>query len=311
MENLLKTRSKLLKAIRDFFESEGFIEVETPILVPYENPDSNVSNVKVTFHDLTGKEYEWFLHTSPEFFMKRIVWHGVPRIYQIIKVFRDGEVTKFHNVEFTMVEWYRANSDYRQGMKETFEILRCCASVLGKDEISFQGRKVFLDKFLSFSVKDAFKEFAKIENVLDKDEVKAKARENDYETAFFKLLVDKVEPALREFNYPVFLYDYPKSFSAMAKLKDSFSERFELYVAGVELANGYTELVDFESYKRKFLEKGEKAVDKGFLDLLKQRPLPDCEGVALGFDRLVMLFLDKSIDEVITFSISKLLDEQD
>ena len=126
-------------------------------------------------------------------------------------------------------------------------------SVLGKDEISFQGRKVFLDKFLSFSVKDAFKEFAKIENVLDKDEVKAKARENDYETAFFKLLVDKVEPALREFNYPVFLYDYPKSFSAMAKLKeDDFSERFELYVAGVELAKGYTELVDFESYKRKF-----------------------------------------------------------
>ncbi|MEO2069048.1 MAG: amino acid--tRNA ligase-related protein [Desulfurobacteriaceae bacterium] len=309
MKNLLQIRSNLLKAVREFFDSQGFIEVETPILVPYENPDSNVVNVNANFHDLSGKLHNWFLHTSPEFFMKRVVWHGIPKIYQITKVFRDGEVTNFHNIEFTMVEWYRSNGDYRKGMEETFELLKHCLNTIGKKEICFQGKKVLFNNFISLPVEEAFKEFAGIRNVLDEEEVKAKAEEKDYETAFFKLLVDKVEPALKRFNHPVFLYDYPKSFSAMAKLKGNFAERFELYIAGVELANGYTELVDYESYKIKFLEKGNKAVDKGFLNLLKEKKLSDCEGVALGFDRLVMVILDKTIDEVIPFSTKKLLRE--
>ena len=108
---------------------------------------------------------------------------------------------------------------------------------------------------------------------------------------------------------PVFLYNYPEKFSAMAKVSGGFAERFELYVCGLELANGYTELTDFESYRKKFLEKGKRALDKGFLKLLREKPLPDCEGVALGFDRLIMLITGKDIKDVIPFPLGKLIKE--
>ncbi len=309
MEDILKLRSRILKTIREFFDSQEFIEVETPVLVPYENPDSNVVNVRALFSDFSGKRFDWFLHTSPEFFMKRIIWHGIPKIYQICKVFRDGEITKFHNVEFTMVEWYRTGAGYRKGMEETFELLKYCAKAAGKEEFSYKGRRVKVDSYTAITVEEAFREFAGVRNLLDEDEVIKVSGEKEYESGFFRLLVDKVEPALSQFEVPVFLYNYPEKFSAMAKVSSGFAERFELYVCGLELANGYTELTDFESYKKKFLEKGKRALDKGFLKLLREKPLPDCEGVALGFDRLIMLITGKDIKDVVPFSSGKLIKE--
>ncbi|WP_163328496.1 amino acid--tRNA ligase-related protein [Desulfurobacterium thermolithotrophum] len=309
MEEILKLRSKLLKVVREFFELQGFIEVETPLMVPYENPDSNVVNVKVSFSDFSGKKFNWFLHTSPEFFMKRIIWHGIPRIYQISKVFRDGEITESHNVEFTMVEWYRTGADYKKGMEETLELLKECVKAAKKEELSYRGKKAYLHGYISFTVEEAFREFAGVKDIFDEEEVLKVSKEKEYESGFFKLLVDKVEPALAEFQVPVFLYNYPSKFSAMAKVKGNYAERFELYVCGLELANGYTELTDFESYKKKFFEKGKQAVDKGFLKLLKEKPLPPCEGVALGFDRVLMLITGKEIHEVIPFSLRKLVKE--
>jgi lysyl-tRNA synthetase class 2 len=309
---VLKTiiaRNRLKERIRELFKSEGFTEVETPLITPYCNPDDNVENVEVLFKDFQGKKHRWFLHTSPEFFMKRLIWLGAERIFQIGKVFRNGEITPLHQVEFTMVEWYRVGEDFRKGMEESERIVREGAEEFGVSEIVYRGKRVKLERFERFTVKEAFREFAGV-NPFDREKVKRVAGEEDYETAFFKLLVERVEPGIGELPHPVFLYGYPEEFSAMAVVKEGVAERFELFIAGVEIANGYTELPDYESYLRKFKKKGECAVDKGFLELLKKKPLPECEGVALGFDRLLMLLTGKErIEEVIPFPTSRLIRE--
>jgi lysyl-tRNA synthetase class 2 len=302
-------RNRLKERIRELFKREGFTEVETPLLTPYCNPDDNVENAEALFRDFQGREHRWFLHTSPEFFMKRLIWLGAERIFQIGKVFRSGEITPLHQVEFTMVEWYRVREDFRKGMEESERIVREGAEEFGVSEIVYRGKRVKLEKFERLTVEEAFREFAEV-NPFDREEVKRVAGENDYETAFFKLLVERVEPGIGELLNPVFLYGYPEEFSAMAVVKEGVAERFELFIAGVEIANGYTELPDYESYLKKFKKKGECAVDKGFLELLKKKPLPECEGVALGFDRLLMLLTGKErIEEVIPFPTSRLIRE--
>ena len=302
-------RNRLKESIRELFLNWGFTEVETPTLIPYCNPDDNVENVRAEFKDFQGEKHTWFLHTSPEFFMKRLIWLGAERIFQITKVFRSGEITPLHQVEFTMVEWYRVGEDFKKGMEETEEIVKRGAEEFGVKEITFRGNRASLKEFKRISVKEAFEEFAGV-NILDREQVIKISGEKDYESAFFKLLVDRVEPKLAQLPHPVFLFEYPEEFSAMAEVENGIAQRFELYVAGVELANGYTELRDYGSYREKFEEKGICALDKGFLELLKGKPLPKCEGVALGFDRLLMLLLGKeNLEEVIPFSTSKLLKE--
>ena len=270
MLRTVTARSKLKKLLSSYFESMGFTEVDTPILVPYCNPDSNVENLKVTFKDFKGKEFNWFLHTSPELSMKRLLWHGLERIYSICKVFRDSEVTPLHSVEFTMVEWYRVGEDYFKGMEETEELVRAACCEFGVRELSFRGKRASLAKFEKLEVEEAFKEFAGIKDFWDKDELKEAAREESYEDAFHKLLVSKVEPKLAELGVPVFLYNFPKELSALSKVRGKKAERFELYVLGVELANGYTELTKYEEYLEKLSRKG-CSLDRGFLSLLKER----------------------------------------
>ena len=300
MKDILVERAKAVKAVRRWFEERNFLEVETPVLVPYENPDDNVENVKAAFKDFSGKSYNWFLHTSPEFFMKRLVWHGAERIFQVCKVFRDGEITPLHSVEFTMVEWYRVNGTYADGVEETLGLIEAVGKALRED---FKlGAATFL------TVEEAFSEFAGV-NPFNREALKEAAGEKDYRTAFFKLLVDKVEPALSKFPGPVVLHLYPEAFSAVAKVVNGKAQRFELYLKGVELANGYTELTSYEDYEKVFSKK-ERSYDFGLLNLLKERPLPPCEGVALGLDRLLALLTGrKSVKEVIPFSTQELIEE--
>jgi len=306
---IIIARNRLRERIRKLFFKWNFTEVETPLLTPYCNPDDNVENAEVLFKDFKERELRWFLHTSPEFFMKRLVAAGMERIFQICKVFRSSELTSLHQIEFTMVEWYRAGEDFKKGMEETEEIVKAGAEEFGVEEVIFRGKRANLLKFERITVKEAFIEFAGV-NPFEREEVKRAAGEGDYETAFFKLLVEKVEPGLSELPHPVFLYGYPEEFSAMAVVKEGVAERFELYIAGVEIANGYTELTDYKSYLKKFKKKGECAVDRGFLSLLKEKSLPPCEGVALGFDRLLMLLTGReSIEEVIPFPTSRLIKE--
>lgn len=309
MLEIIIVRNRLKERIRKFFLREGFTEVETPILTPYCNPDDNVENVKAEFKDFKGRSYLWFLHTSPEFFMKRLLWFGAKKIFQIGKAFRSSEISHLHQIEFTMVEWYRRGGDFKVGMEETERLVREGAEEFGVKEIVYRGRRVSLNRFERLTVREAFLEFSGVDP-FDRDRVKREAGEAEYKTAFFKLLVERVEPKLSEISSPVFLHGYPEEFSAMATVKNGVAERFELYIAGVEIANGYTELTEGESYLKKFKEKEECAVDRGFLKLLKERPLPKCEGVALGFDRLLMLLTGRErLEEVIPFPTSHLIKE--
>jgi len=305
----LKERAELKRSLREFFDSRGFLEVDTPILVPYENPDDNVENVKGVFKDFAGRLHEWFLHTSPEFFMKRLVWHGVERCYQLCKVFRSGEITELHSIEFTMLEWYRVGADFEAGMKEVEELLKFVLESFNRSHFSFRGKRVFPAEPLHLEVSEAFRRFAGVKDVFDEEELKSAAETKSYEEAFFRLLIERVEPALLRYDVPVFLWGYPEPFSAMAKVAKGRAERFEVYVAGVEIANGYSELTDYDSYLEKFSKKGKNAVDCGFLELLKKKELPECEGVALGFDRLLMLVVGASeLSEVVPFSTKELIE---
>ncbi len=304
----LKLRTEIINRIRETFNKWDYLEVETPLLVPYRNPDPNVENVKASFTDFTGQKHSWFLHTSPEFFMKRLVWYGAERIFQITKAFRDGEITDLHNVEFTMVEWYRTGKDYRTGMEETLELIRECAELLGVKEVKVRGKRVNLSGAIYLSVEEAFREFTGI-SPLREEEVRKASGEEDYETGFFRLMVEKVEPGIGELPLPVVLYDFPAQFGAFSKRRGKVAERFEVYIGGVEIANGYTEMTHYHEYAEE-MKKKERSYDRGFLKLLRERPLPQCEGVALGADRLVMVLLGKErISEVIPFTVEELLKE--
>ncbi len=308
MVEILRLRSDALRILRSFFYKEGFIEVETPALVPYENPDENVENIAVNFEDFQGNSHSWFLHTSPEFFMKRLIWYGVDKCFQVCKVFRDREVSDHHNVEFTMVEWYRKGADFEAGMRETEELVKAVFSSLDRDCAVFRDAKARLTlPFERISVDEAFFEFAKVKNLDDEEELIFKSGMAKPDEAFFKILVDLVEPVLAKMEKGVFLYGYPERFSAMAKVRGGRAERFELYICGLELANGYSELTSYEDYLRKFLSKSKRAIDEGFLKLLKESELPESEGVSLGFDRLVMLLTGKDIDYVNPFSFKNIL----
>lgn len=308
MLEILKLRDAIVNKIRQTFKEMGYLEVETPIMVPYRNPDPNVENVKTLFHDFQGKKHNWFLHTSPEFFMKRLIWHGAERIFQINRVFRDGEITDLHNVEFTMVEWYRTGASYRTGMEETLKLVQSGAEALGVKEVKIGERRVELQRAEFLTVEEAFLEFAGV-SPFDKEELKTFTGEKDYETAFFKLLIEKVEPGISKLPYTVVLYDYPAEFGAFSKRRGKVAERFEVYIGGIEIANGYTEMTDYEEYLRE-MEKKEGSSDRGFLKLLRERPLPPCEGVALGLDRLIMALTGKEeISEVMLFTVGELLKE--
>ena len=305
MIELLKRRELLKSTIRDFFSQLKYTEVDTPILSPYENPDDNVKNVKATFKDFSGTKYSWFLHTSPEFFMKRLLIEGAERIYQICKVFRNGEITELHSVEFTMVEWYRKGADYRVGIEETLSLIKKCGQAFGTKRGFYRGKVADLEEAEILTVDEAFREFAG-SSVFDEEKLLWLSGEESYESAFFKLLVEKVEPGLSNIKKVVVLYDYPKEFGAFSKVRGDVAERFEVYIAGVEIANGYTEMTTYEEYREKF--KGN--FDRRFLELLKKNPLPNSEGVALGFDRLLMVLTGADrITEVIPFSTEELIRE--
>jgi len=245
---------------------------------------------------------EYYLRTSPELHMKRLLAAGSERIYQMGPCFRKNECGKLHHPEFTLLEWYRANSDYSEILADTKSlILHIAKEVCGGTEISYQGQSVDLLHWERMTVDDAFLVHAGWSPVLD------------YDANRFDLdLVEKVEPALPN-EVPVILTDYPIEAAALSRRKPSdfrVAERWELYIAGLELANAYSELTDaaeqasrFEVCRQRRAAAGKDVypVDHEFLQAL-QSGLPPSSGIALGVDRMVMLFADAAdLDDVIAF----------
>lgn len=297
----LVQRAQIRSAVREWFASEGFLEVETSTLLEAPGLDSDV--------DPVAAESGWLV-TSPELAMKRLLVGGIPRLYQLAKCFRRGELGPRHQPEFTMLEWYRAFSDLSQMLADTEAIVLASARSLGLGtHLEYRDRKICLEPpFLRLTVEEAFRRHAGESGI----DVLAKADRDRY----FQLFVDRVEPALTEYDRPVFLYDYPASEGALARLRpdDSrWAERAELYVCGIELCNAYSELNSPGEQRARFVSEIERRriagsptypLDERFLDALASG-MPLAAGNALGFDRLVMLLLGQpAVSEVIAFPSS-------
>jgi elongation factor P--(R)-beta-lysine ligase len=286
----LKIRSDILQVIRGFFLGRGFYEVDSAINIRYPANEMFIDSPVL----VDGS----FLRTSPELDMKRVVCAGMEKIFQIGSCFRNGEQGDFHNPEFTMLEWYRAHSNYMDILADTKELIREIAlEICGKTIIVYNGNEIDLNSWVTIPVDSAFEKLA--------GWVPSK---NFNQDRFDLDLVNKVEPELP--IRPVVLKDYPVEAGALAKVKEDNSfiaERWELYIGGMEIANAYSELTDpveqrmrFEEASRKRVDMGSVAypIDEDFMSCLANG-MPECGGIALGIDRLVMLFCDaKSIDEV-------------
>ena len=271
IEETILSYSELFSLIRYFFLKRKFKEVTTRYLQTFCTPDDNVENLVVTYHNFYGEEKKAYLHTSPEFPMKKILaYTSLKKIFQICKVFRDKDDTPLHNIEFHMLEWYEVGYDYKRGIELSLKLLKETFNHFGKD----------IKNIEKWTISKIFKYVANV------DVLKLNQEE------FFFYLVDKIEPFLKEKELVV-LYKYPKYISLSSKIKGNFAERFEIYYKGIELINGYTENTDYERQKEIF-EKKPCSFDVEFLELLKQNKLPNCYGVALGIDRLLMILKDKS-----------------
>jgi elongation factor P--(R)-beta-lysine ligase len=301
----LRERAAALASVRRFFDARGFIEVETPILVPSPGLDLHLDAFEVTGGDRGSPRW---LITSPEYQMKRLLADGSERIYQIVRCFRRGESGARHNPEFTMLEWYRGRSGVDDVIRDTEQLV---AAVTG-GTVTIGARTIDVRPPLPrMTVCAAFERFAgwSLDATLD-----AAARDED---RYFRTLVERVEPALSALDGGVFLVDYPATQASLARKKPAdprFAERFELYVAGVELCNGFGELVD-PAEQRARLEQDQAArrdhdlpvypIDERFLDALSR--VPPSAGNALGLDRLIALSCGMTeIADVLAFTADEL-----
>jgi lysyl-tRNA synthetase class 2 len=299
----LRARARALAAVREYFAASGFVEVETPFAVPRPGVDRNVEAIR------GGPGW---LVTSPELEMKRLIAGGVPRQFQLARVGRRDESGALHEPEFTLLEWYRAFSGPERVMRDTEGVIDAVARAVSKKPIltSPDGRRIAVrPPFERVSVRDAFKKSARVADASD-------LAAND-ENRYFELLVERVEPALARLDRPVFLFDYPLSEAALARPARSagYAERFELYVAGVELSNGYGELTDPVEQRRRFVIERERRrrehrtvypINERFLAALEEG-VPPSSGNALGLDRLVLLATGaRTIQEVLAFPRERL-----
>lgn len=286
-------RAKILQAVRLFFIQNDYLEVETPIRIPAPAPETHID----------AQEAEgWFLHTSPELCMKRLLSAGYPRIFQICRCFRKHERGRRHLTEFTLLEWYTAGHTYLDMMVQCEKLIQFVAEAVGQFvSIDYKDRPILLSSpWDRMTVSEAFGRFSR-----------TSMKEALAQDRFDEIMAIEIEPCIGN-NRPVFLYDYPASCGALARLKPdnpSVAERFELYIAGLELCNAFTELTDPVEQRKRFEEerrlrrqagKIEYPMPESFLSALED--MPAASGNALGMDRLILLLTGaNSIDDVVAF----------
>jgi len=306
----LRKRGQLMADIRAFFALRDVLEVDVPVLSQAAVSDPFIDSMRVEYrHFAEDSSSDYFLQSSPEYAMKRLLAAGSGCIYQMSKVFRNGEIGRKHNPEFTMLEWYRLDFDEHQLMDEVARLIASVTGITGVEKLSY---------------KAVFKRYLDLDLNYASDEKLAKTMRKHIEVSgdydrdgWLNLLMSHcIEPQLKG---AIFIYDYPASQAALAKVKQdcegvAVAARFELFIDGVELANGYYELTDSCEQQRRFetdqqqraqLELPQRPLEMRLVEALSQG-MPSCAGVALGVDRLLMLALKKAhIKEVLPFDIER------
>jgi lysyl-tRNA synthetase class 2 len=289
----IEQRARIIQAIRVFFIAQGYLEVDTPQRIPANAPEPHIDAIASGDH---------WLQTSPELCMKRLLAAGFDRIFQLCHCWRDDERGARHLPEFTLLEWYRAGIDYRALMTECEELLK---ALVPAGSFNYQGQTIDLTPpWPRLTVAEAFDRYA------DLSAAKALASNR-----FDELLTEQVEPGLG--SNPVFLTDYPTQLAALARkspTNPNVAERFELYIAGIELANAFSELTDPVEQRARFEhdEAQRRAAQKPPCQtpekfLLALETMPASAGIALGIDRLIMLLTDSAtIDQVVPFTPEEL-----
>ncbi len=305
----LKDRALFLQKARSFFFEKGFLEVDTPILSKTAPIDEHIDIMTVSL----GEGKLGYLHSSPEYAMKRLLCMGSGDIFQISHVFRQGEVGSLHNPEFTMAEWYRMHTSFTAFIEETVSFIQLFLGPISCVKISYK------EAFRLFANIDSSK--ASAQELLNCAKIHgidlATKTELDKDTLLHLLMGFVIEPHLGQ-NVITVLTDYPASQAALAETEEKEGEliakRFEIYYQGIELANGYLELTDARKQKLRLLESNEKRVqggklplpiDNNFLNAL-EKGLPPCCGVAVGFDRLLLLKNKvSSLNDILPFGWSE------
>ena len=314
----LEARAAVTAAIRRFFAERGFAEVETPALQvsPGQEPHLVAFETEILEPFRDGERRRLHLHTSPEFAMKKLLVAGEKRIFQLARCFRNGERSATHHPEFTMLEWYRADADYRALMEDCEALVRAVmAAVPGDALVRGERRSDPGAAWEYLTVQDAFSRDAGIDLLAsapdplapDAERLRAEAERigvftnpaDTWEDIFFRIFLARIEDRLG-IGRPTVLHDYPASMAALSRIKPGdprVAERFELYAAGLELANAFSELTDAAEQRRRFQADVARKreiyghaypIDEDFLAAL-DHGLPECAGIALGVDRLVML----------------------
>lgn len=319
-ESCVRYRARLKDLTRRFFNGRNYLEIETPLLVVSPGTEVHLDYFSTEWVDHYQKSHPLFLRSSPEIHMKRALSCGVDRVFQVGPCFRNnGEMSPLHEPEFSMLEWYQVGMNMDALIAETESYLRFTA-----DEMSaltgISAGKILPNKIERLTVYEAFKDFAKIDLIDGDPELAPKAVKNgslsvqltdDFETAYFKILMESVEPEIAKVG-AVVLYNYPPSQAALARVESGRAKRFEFYLGRVELCNGFFELLGRQENKRRIdeanelrLSLGKSAVpeDKDFLNAVEKLE-GDVSGNALGFDRWLMLLLQAGkLQDVIPFTI--------
>ena len=324
----VRARAKMLAAIRSWFGANGFVEVETPILFEHSGLNPHIDEFETAYRVSPGDRNprRLFLRTSPEVFHKRLLAAGLPKFYEIGRFFRNGEVTDSHNPEFTGLEFYEANADYRRVMEITEQVLSTAiAAVAGSMRIRMDKTEIDVTPpWDRMTVREAFAARAGV-TLPATDDVAALSAEakrigiavhesDAFDDVFFRIFLEKIDPHLGR-PKPLFLYDYPASMGVMARRKagdPTVAERVEAYIGGVELANGFSELTDPAEQRARFVADREivarkravapesLSLDEGFLEALSR--MPPSTGIAIGLDRVLLLATERAaIRDVIAF----------
>ncbi|HGJ5855841.1 elongation factor P--(R)-beta-lysine ligase [Arsenophonus nasoniae] len=313
INNLLK-RAKIIAEIRRFFIDRGVVEVETPILSKFTVTDIHLSPFETQFiAPVIADSTKLYMITSPEYHMKRLLAAGSGPIYQIIKAFRNEEEGRYHNPEFTMLEWYRPHYDMYRLIDEVDDLLQQILDCQPTERISYQQA---FQRYLNIDPLALESERKQLRDAAVKLGLNNAETEEDKDVLLQFLFTMGVEPNLGK-DKPTVIYHFPASQAALAEISKEdhrVAERFEVYFKGIELANGFRELTDAQEQRERFEHDNqirekmglpEQPIDECLLAAL-DKVIPDCSGVALGIDRLVMLALNaEKISDVISFSIER------